>query len=305
MKKPIIQIGSRSRGAFTLIELLICIGIIAVLMGLLLSAVQRVRDAGLRIKCANNLRQIGIAAHTFHDTMGGFPSGMRYQGSKDPYLLSSWLAELLPYVEQPALHSQREAGYRASSWPFNNPPHTGLATIVPLFVCPSDGRAGQVQVSAISKQTVAFTCYLGVEGKDLQTQDGVLFRDSHVRMGDISDGTSQTLFAGERPPSTDFQFGWWYAGTGQNFTGSGDMVLGVEEQNKLPVTVGSCAPGVYTYESGSVKNQCDMFHFWSLHLSGASFLFCDGSVHFLAYSAAPIMPALASRAGGETPAWND
>jgi prepilin-type processing-associated H-X9-DG protein len=178
-------------------------------------------------------------------------------------------------------------------------------TVVPLFLCPADGRAAQAQFAQHEKITVAVTSYLGVEGKDLDTLGGVLYRDSRVRIADISDGTSQSLFAGERPPSTDFEFGWWYAGEGQRLSGSAEMVLGVEEQNVLPVTKGSCAPGVYTYEAGSTKNQCDMFHFWSLHLSGANFLFCDGSEHFLAYSAAPIMPALASRAGGEVAAWND
>jgi prepilin-type processing-associated H-X9-DG protein len=122
-------------------------------------------------------------------------------------------------------------------------------------------------------------------------------------MADISDGTSQTLFAGERPPSADFQFGWWYAGAGQLFTGSADMVLGVHERNVLPLSIGyayGCPPGPYSFGPGRMSNQCDMFHFWSPHNGGgANFLFADGSVHFLSYSAAPILPALATRSGGE------
>ncbi|HMF16230.1 MAG TPA: H-X9-DG-CTERM domain-containing protein [Gemmataceae bacterium] len=78
------------------------------------------------------------------------------------------------------------------------------------------------------------------------------------------------------------------------------MILGVQEHNIMPITAGPCPPGTYTFEPGSISNQCDMFHFWSLHPGGASFLFADGSVHFLSYSVAPILPALASRAGGET-----
>jgi prepilin-type processing-associated H-X9-DG protein len=163
-----------------------------------------------------------------------------------------------------------------------------------------DGRTVRAQMAPKDQFPVAFTCYLGVEGKDVYSQDGVFFKDSNIRMADISDGTSQTLLAGERPPSADFQYGWWYAGIGQKFTDSADMILGVEEQNIMPVTAGSCPPGTYAFEPGTIGNQCDMFHFWSLHSGGAHFLFADGSVHFLTYSVAPLLPALASRAGGES-----
>ena len=104
---------------------------------------------------------------------------------------------------------------------------------------------------------------------------------------------------GERPPSADGVLGWWYAGVGQARDGSADIVLGVQERN-----VGSLAPGCrvgpYDFGPGQTTNQCDAFHFWSLHLGGgANFLFADGSVHFLSYSARRIMVALATRAGGE------
>jgi prepilin-type processing-associated H-X9-DG protein len=168
-----------------------------------------------------------------------------------------------------------------------------------------DARAASPQRAQVSGALAAFTDYLGVSGKNYSTRDGVLFQDSHVCFGDITDGTSNTLLVGERPPSADFQYGWWYAGIGQAFTGSADMILGVQESNLLPVTPGSCGPGVYQYGPGQSNNQCDMFHFWSLHPGGANFLLVDGSVHFLPYSARPIMPALASRAGGEVPTWPD
>jgi prepilin-type processing-associated H-X9-DG protein len=281
-------------------ELLVVIAIIGVLIALILPAVQKVRAASLRIECLNHLKQIGLAAHQYHNTAGSFPAGMRSQNGKDPYRLLSWLAQLLPYIEQDNLWQATVQAYRQTTNPFQNPPHVGLATVIPTFGCPTDGRSFQTGIGQVDKFPVAFTSYLGVEGKDVKTLDGVLFRDSHTRIADITDGTSQTLLAGERPPSTNNQYGWWYAGAGQNFTGSADMILGVEEQNILPITSGSCPPGTYTFEPGSITNQCDMFHFWSLHPGGANFLFADGSVHFLSYSVAPILPALGSRAGGET-----
>ncbi len=288
------------RSAFTLIELLVVIFIIAILTAFLVPAVQRVREAASRTQCTNNLRQIALALHSYHDSNKRFPAGMRWQNAKDPMRLSSWLTQLLPFVEQQPLWAASAAAYKQSSSPRQNPPHVGLATVMPLYVCPSDGRGMQAQYALRDKIYVALTNYLGVEGLDLLTNDGILFRDSQVRMADVTDGLSTTLLVGERPPSPDFQFGWWYAGTGQRATGSCDMVLGVCEQNVQRVSSGSCPPGSYSYEPGRLTNRCDMFHFWSMHVSGANFALADGSVHYLGYTAVGIMPALASRAGGET-----
>ena len=288
------------RRGFTLIEMLVVIAIIAVLIALLVPAVQKVRDAAARAQCSNNLKQIGLASHLFHDANKVLPAGVRYQRGTDPYQFMSWLTQMLPHLDQGPLWLTTQQAYQQAASPFDNPPHVGLATPIAVFVCPMDTRASQPQFSQRDNYMVAFTCYLGVSGKDLTTCDGVLYPDSHVRMTEITDGASNTLLAGERPPSTDFHYGWWYAGAGQRSTGSLDMLLGVFEQNTLPVTVGSCAPGSYPFSPGDLGNQCDMFHFWSLHSGGAHFLFADGTVRFLSYSAAPLLPALASRAGGET-----
>src|SRR5258708_38713440 len=88
------------RGAFSLVELLVVIGVIAILLSLILPAVQRVRDAAARISCASNLRQIALAAHQYHDVQQSFPAGIRVQNGRDPDLLLSWQAQLLPYLEQ-------------------------------------------------------------------------------------------------------------------------------------------------------------------------------------------------------------
>jgi prepilin-type N-terminal cleavage/methylation domain-containing protein/prepilin-type processing-associated H-X9-DG protein len=294
------------RRAFTLLELLVVIAIFAVLMGLLLPAVQKARDAAARVTCSNNLHQLGLAAHQYHDTMGSLPPGMRSRAiPNQPYPFASWMTMLLPFIEQGILWNATVAAYQQTSSPFKNPPHIGLATVVSTFGCPADPRVSVVQFTPRDKFYVALTSYLGSEGQDLTTQDGVLFRDSAIRFADISDGTSSTLLAGERPASADLQFGWWYAGAGQRCSGSAEMVLGVREQNVLPVTKGSCPPGTYSYAPGSLNNQCDMFHFWSPHIGGAHFLFSDGSVHFLGYSVVSILPALASRAGGEAVALAD
>jgi prepilin-type processing-associated H-X9-DG protein len=137
-----------------------------------------------------------------------------------------------------------------------------------------------------------------VSGTDYRTVDGILFLDSRVRLADITDGTSGAVVCGERPPSADQQFGWLYAGMGQRNDGSADMVLGVRELNVSPI-VARCWGGPYEFSRGAVNNQCDLFHFWSLHPGGANFLFADGSVRFLSYSARDVLPALATRAGGE------
>jgi prepilin-type processing-associated H-X9-DG protein len=115
-------------------------------------------------------------------------------------------------------------------------------------------------------------------------------------MADISDGTNTTLAVGERPPSAYLDFGWWYPGWGQGKDGSADMVLGAQERNS---TNRACPPGPYQFLQGKVADPCAMFHFWSLHPGGANFLFADGSARFLSYEADTILPALATRAGGE------
>jgi len=295
----------RRRG-FTLIELLVVIAIVAILIGLTLAAVQRVRAAVGRADCGNRLRQLGLALHHHHDTHHTLPVGHR------PILLGSggvpfsgWPLAVLPFAEQSALYAQAVDAYRKQYLPFRPTPHSGLRTVVPAFVCPTDPRAATAQVSEKTKTLAAFTSFLGVAGSDAVTaRDGVLYHKSNTRFADITDGLSGTLMLGERPPSPNFQFGWWYAGTGQNLTGSADVVLGVREPNLQPIVSGStCGPGNYPFRpAGGFADPCGMFHFWSPHPGGANFALADGSVRFLRYDADPLMPALASRAGGESAA---
>ncbi len=280
---------------FTLVEMLVVIGILVVLVGLIVPAVQRVRDAAANTRCQNNLRQMGLALNQYHDSKGSLPPGVRGYPSDYPFM--TWMVRILPFVEQDALWKQAQAAYAVDLDFRNDPPHP-FATVMSLYGCPADPRSGQVGL-AFGKFHVGFTSYLGVEGKNQVRRDVCLYLNSAVQLTSISDGTSNTLLVGERPPSADGIFGWWYGGWGQSQDGSADMVLGVREQNTY--LAGICPPGPYTFGPGRLDNECDTLHFWSPHLGGgANFLFADGSVHFLTYSAAtPIMTALASRGGGE------
>ena len=294
-----------SRRGYTLIELLVVVAIIAVLVGLLMAAVQKARAAAARADCQNRLRQLALATHQFHDAQHHLPAGVTFQTGPDKLPLSGWQVHLLPHVEQQGLHRQALDDYRQNPSVKGPPPHRGLSAVVPAFICPADDRVRQPQHSARDDLLVAFTSFLGVCGRDCSAKDGVLYPNSATRFADLSDGLSNTLLVGERPPGHDFHFGWWYAGLGQitlnGATGSADMVLGVQEANVEPILAGAtCGPGVYLYEpAGGFNDPCGVYHFWSPHPGGANFALADGSVRLIPYSARAVLPALASRAGGE------
>ena len=290
------------RLAYTLIETIIVIAILAVLVALTLSGVQRVREAAARSSCQNNLRQQVLALHLYSNENRHLPPACSYKDGKDPMPMMGWQARLLPYLEQRNLWEQAVAAYAIDRQFSHRPPHLVAAISVSSFSCPADGRTTASNV--VLGRAIGLTSYLGVSGTQGFRQEGVLFLDSAVRLTDITDGTSNTIAIGERPPSADLHFGWWYAGVGQLGNGDADMHLGVRGLNER-VAGPTCPVGPYHFTAGRVREQCDMFHFWSLHPGGANFAFADGSVRFLAYSADSVMPALSTRAGGETVAVPD
>jgi prepilin-type N-terminal cleavage/methylation domain-containing protein/prepilin-type processing-associated H-X9-DG protein len=315
----------RLRSGFTLIELLVVIAIIAVLIGLLLPAVQKVREAAARTQCANNLHNLAIACHNYHDVNGRMPlaldgsdtrSGINYFNDNPPmhHWYWSWLTQILPYVEQDNLYRLADT-WDNTGHNYLNPwvqSNQALATPVKTWSCPSDSR--QLVSEDEGGYKVAFTGLVGVRGTMQKLNDGVICNQK-VTMTSISDGTSNTLMIGERPPSGDWFFGWWFAGAGyysptldpafpQN--GTGDVVLGTADTDFPPALAISfnggyqCAANKYLFGPGKISENCDMAHFWSLHSGGANFANADGSVRFLSYSVDPtVMKALGTRAGGE------
>ncbi|MBY0231662.1 MAG: DUF1559 domain-containing protein [Gemmataceae bacterium] len=287
------------RAGFSLIELLVVLAIIGVLLGLLLSTVHGVLAAASRTACANNLRQIGLAAHQHHDTLSVLPSGVRSGPVPSDLPWLSWHARLLPWLEQEALWRETLAAYHEQPYRFFNDRHRPGGAVLRVFGCPGDART---TVSYRTQhQLVALTSYQGVQGRDRTTQDGLLYLNSSVAFAQIADGLSNTLLVGERPPSADRRFGWWYAGVGFGSSGTGDMVLGVRELNPSAAgsSYGACPPGPYHFSAASLHDPCGVFRFWSLHPRGSHFLVADGSVRFVSYDADAVLPALASRAGGE------
>ncbi len=290
--------GSALRKAFTLVELLVVIGIIAVLMGLLLPAVQMAREAARRTSCGSQMRQLGLAVANYESAKGRFPAG--YTGPTAARRFNTWITTLLPYLEQSAVYDQMVADYAATPDPFANPgAHRGFGHTLPLLICPSSVTGTEPATGLPGYPSVAFTTYLGVNGQDFTTRDGIFYLDSKTRTAEIRDGLSNTILIGERPPSTDQWFGWWYAGYGQLGTSSLDSLLGVRERNIGSRGNSICGGGPFSYRNGHPDFQCSSLHFWSQHPGGAHFVLADGSVKFLSYESAEVLPALASRAGGE------
>lgn len=291
---------SKTRNAATLLELLVVILICSVICAIAAPAIQRARASARAAQCQGNLRQLGLALQQHHDGVGTLPPGVELPSRAGRFRYLSWLGRLLPYLGNEPLWDATLAAYAMTPGPFRNPPHKGLGTVLNVASCPADGRTYESHL--VLQRDVGLTSYLGVSGTNADAKNGVLFADSGVRYSEVTDGLSNTVAAGERPPSCDLRYGWWYAGVGYDFRGTADLVLGAVESNRFGRLFAGCPVGPYALVPGRVEYYCDMFHYWSLHDGYCPFVYCDGSVRRLGYSAAKLLPALATRAGGEAAA---
>jgi prepilin-type N-terminal cleavage/methylation domain-containing protein/prepilin-type processing-associated H-X9-DG protein len=241
----------RRRKGFTLIELLVVIAIIAILIGLLLPAVQKTRATAARIQCANNLHQMALAMHMYHDSYQAFPPAFARPSNW------GWQVWILPYIEQGNLYNAI------------NPTATTIAvnaattTKLPVYMCPMDpGPVISPWFSGYAKSNYAVS---------EQICDG----GSAIPMLSITDGTSNTIMIGERDTLNQIGAVWAGRDTGP----PGVSVASVIGRPTWPINTRYA--GGTTCCAGDAAAGCTRFAWSSLHTGGANFAFCDGSVHFL------------------------
>jgi prepilin-type N-terminal cleavage/methylation domain-containing protein/prepilin-type processing-associated H-X9-DG protein len=318
----------RPRLAFTLIELLVVIAIIGILIGLLLPAVQKIREAAARMQCSNNLHQIGLALHNYHDANNHFPYENVHISDTQR---CNWIAHLFPYFEQPFTP---QLAPKTTTWgrvinpgptttpdPINAPSGSFIRNVAigsdylpKILVCPSDGPK--------IDHGLAMGNYLGVNAPDTDQRDpwnanlqGVFVYWGHFTGGwvngpnitglswgggttitSISDGTSNTLMVGERP-SYPGHCGWWAYNEVDSAMGLPNTPQWCSNRDQFG---NRCPGGPQWFRPGDPNNPCDGNHYWSKHTGGGNWLFCDGSVHFLSYGIGTVVQhALATKSGGE------
>jgi len=294
------------RRAFTLIELLVVLAIIALLMGLVLAAVQRVRESANRMRCTSQLRQVGIALHHHHDTHEVFPSNGGWDGVQtvkavdgssfvpstfdsasnqtfrygvglpniSPVLQpGSWLYAILPFVEQ-------ETMYRQSEW----------RIAVTVYFCPSRRRPVAMTAPADEFGNYASGGWLWSKSDYAGNYRTMENRPRCHSFNSFSDGTSQTILAGEKAMRPkEYNTGTWYWDEPFFVGGSGGTVRGF-----------GGAPGLKLHRDHADMGTAFRYAFGSPHPGGVNFLFADGSVRALAFDTSPErMSAYLSPAGGE------
>ncbi len=243
------------RTGFTLIELLVVIAIIAILIALLVPAVQKVREAAARLQCTNNLKQICLGLHNYHDVYKYLPKGcapdVDGNGNVTASWGSSWKVWILPYIEQGAIYSKWQ--FTANSGYVNG---NNMSTTVPLvhnvqlsvFRCPSSALPANYPGSWNNGAIQMFTCYPGISGASnspggvsnggagLVSGGGILFPNSKITMVSITDGTSNTMLVGEQSDHLRDAAGTPIVGGFGAITSQGPhgWTMGANGDNRLP-----------------------------------------------------------------------
>jgi prepilin-type N-terminal cleavage/methylation domain-containing protein/prepilin-type processing-associated H-X9-DG protein len=311
---------ARKRQAFTLIELLVVIAIIAILIALLVPAVQKVRAAAARTQCINNLKQIGLAVHSFHGDFKYIPSALNtyapYETS-DPYYYGydpgwGWGATLLPYLDQVPIYE--EAG--VATQPFGPAISAGQWTGTTGFATPNSWQQLQLVIyrcpadvgPGLNNQRSFFATsnYRAIMGTNLNDAaaltpyapnndlGGCMFQDSRITFEQVTDGTSNTIIIGEciLDDSVGRYAAIWPGSRGWDAYGTDDWWI-------------SDVMWWMDNESSEINGTAPQA-FSSQHAGGVNILFCDATVHFVNNSASPAtIMALAGRADGIVVDWSD
>ncbi|QDU40966.1 putative major pilin subunit [Maioricimonas rarisocia] len=306
---------SRKKPGFTLIELLVVIAIIAILIALLLPAVQQAREAARRSQCKNNLKQFGLGLHNYHDVHGMFAIGGTPNVGNNPTAASSccsgwprvgWQVRVLPFMDQAALYNALDFSLPEAYLSMVDGKEARRHN-VPYTICPSydgdrfEGGSAEWAIStytgstgAASPSSVTATCnifdafrepgksinptYGGAQTVGARTSgaSGMFTRNgAPIRMRDVTDGTSNTIFVGEQMPKcVDHDGNWWV----QNGSGNAHGIT------LAPINTMSTCPGVSNPEFPACTNTNEWQLSWgfrSQHAGGAHFLMVDGTVRFL------------------------
>ena len=285
-------ISQRSRGGFTLVELLVVIAIIAILIALLLPAIQQVREAARRSNCASNMRQLGVGLHAYHDAKGSFPSGC----TNDSEMVEAWGwgALILPQIENAPLYKQLKVDSTKLTSALQDATRRPLLqTQLAIFRCPSDttpplvphdlrhfdgkGNSQKMELSTsnfIANRGLYDLAHKG-SGDEPFRNNGPFYNNSRLSVKDILDGTSNVILLGERDKRCGAAY--WIGVRNPDGPCHWGVLQNCGRVSKKLNSPESCDPKISGWDS---CNSCGE-GFSSAHPRGANFTFCDGSVHFI------------------------